>query len=544
MHKVLRILRHIRKFTTNAAIALALVAVCSVAYRDIVGDTISLQPISVPKSLADDGLTPEVVASNIRADLMRVVDQSWTTMHHAQVSMADLDGTDAPDIVVPGTGYSLGGVTSWVNTRLLTPGLRARLHLPKRKVIGGEILQVEKNYLICMRLNDQVIYESKIPVPHAELDHEIAKAADETAKQTIPFIYASYQYVSAHGDPAKFESAIEVLHWIVSTMPTDDENVVRAYNLQGLILERQGREGEARNEFTLASAIAERAGLGHFSVGYLNLADLTMEDVLKAIQAAYAEQGERKPILLREASRELAKARQFAMQAVASDASESANYESLAQVEEFEGYIAAMQDEPGKAEAAWIAAKRYCDIAISLAADEPAPYWYRANLLQLATPVHDVVQAIVDRYRALSISRRSRRKEDSSTNYLALEINLLGESDEIAGGYLDKTLLPDPADDDLSWALIGTQTAGPEMVSMAVLDQSTASQTLAQRRMERRRQLLLEACDALHTVVQLWDTNDDDSVTLLDIQDSADRFDKARAPLATEVPRCLAWPGT
>jgi hypothetical protein len=80
MHKVLRILRHIRKFTTNAAIALALVAVCSVAYRDIVGDTISLQPISVPKSLADDGLTPEVVASNIRADLMRVVDQSWTTM--------------------------------------------------------------------------------------------------------------------------------------------------------------------------------------------------------------------------------------------------------------------------------------------------------------------------------------------------------------------------------------------------------------------------------------------------------------------------------
>lgn len=45
------------------------------------------------------------------------------------------------DIVVPGTGLSIGGLTRWIDARLLTPSIRSGLHLPPQRRIADEIME-------------------------------------------------------------------------------------------------------------------------------------------------------------------------------------------------------------------------------------------------------------------------------------------------------------------------------------------------------------------------------------------------------------------
>ncbi len=317
MRRVLKFLDRCWTAATRVAIILALGAIGVVAYRDIAGDTLSLESITVPRTLVEAGLGPDVVATDMRVRLLHIVNESTTTMRRTSVSTDN--PTTAPDIVVPGTGYSIGSLTGWINARLLAPSLRGWLNLPFRKVISGEIVQSTNDYELRIRLNDREIYRTPTPFRQAEVGQEIDRAADEIAQQTLPYIYASYLFANPEGDADKQEKLARILSWIIATLPDTDENVVRAHNLRGLLLDEQGNEAEARSEFLLANSLAERAGIEGFEVAYLNLA------LLKLNAARATEDSHLKTEMLAQAS-------QLVVQARARSPSSSAAFLLLGQI--------------------------------------------------------------------------------------------------------------------------------------------------------------------------------------------------------------------
>jgi hypothetical protein len=106
---------------------------------------ITIKAISVPKSLTDDGYTPEVASERLRDALNAYVVTSRTQkLIHIWL------GTDQPDIVVPTVGLSIDTIASWIRTLL---------KLDPPNYLSGEITTVAGKLWLRLRLKDKEIYQ-------------------------------------------------------------------------------------------------------------------------------------------------------------------------------------------------------------------------------------------------------------------------------------------------------------------------------------------------------------------------------------------------
>jgi hypothetical protein len=107
-----------KRLTTVTAIILNLAgytAFAAIVYflaKDFWQTTIVFAPISVPKTLADSGYTPDVAAQRLRNALNKVVEKTHflTFIDDARSKSVEPISTlqaDLPNITVPGTGISL-----------------------------------------------------------------------------------------------------------------------------------------------------------------------------------------------------------------------------------------------------------------------------------------------------------------------------------------------------------------------------------------------------------------------------------------------------
>lgn len=550
MRRVLKRLDTMWTALTRITILIVIVAVGWVAYHDIAGDTVSLEAISVPKALAKKGLTPEVVATDIRGNLVKFVNQSNTTMHHTNVMMNGSVASTAPDIVVPGTGFSVGSMTSWINARLLSSGLRSRLHLPERRVVTGEIVQSDKGYTLCLRLNDEMIYQTDSPVAGDSINQEIETASVAVAKRTMPYMYASYLY-SIHlnsvgtDDAGKLATLRSVLHGIIDKLPYNDENVVYSFNLLGLVLTDSNDDEGAKADFNLANTLAERAGIEHFELAYINLAYATLQSARAADDAANEAANPKLADVQRAMTLELvARARRYANTAIARAPSAIQTYYPLSEIELFQAHLAAESGDKAEFDASVLTTKRVYDAEIALAPDEPFAYWDRADLQAANTGVHDIIQAVADRYQGLDLLRKSQRHIPiSSGDYLTLENDLVSESNEVAAGRLDNTREQDTSERDL----IATLATSDAATAGAILPRQVAEPpadpaVIADWRLRRRRALLIEACEAVCDAARLVPSGADGDGTRRLVATTSRNLDDAGAEVGETIPACEATP--
>jgi hypothetical protein len=126
MASILKVLDISWTVATRAIAAIAALAVIVVVYRDISGGAVTIEPLDIPKHLRDAGFSPEHVASQLRFDLLDIRWNAPTTMRDTSIRMGAGSTETLPDVVVPGTGISIGGLSGWINARLLSPDFRAR----------------------------------------------------------------------------------------------------------------------------------------------------------------------------------------------------------------------------------------------------------------------------------------------------------------------------------------------------------------------------------------------------------------------------------
>jgi tetratricopeptide (TPR) repeat protein len=134
-----------------------------------------IQPLSVPKSMADDGVTGDVVAGRLRdriSLLISTADSAANKKNSTLKSSADL-----PDLSVPSIGMSVQGVASL---------LANLLPLNKRPVLTGEVTAHDGKFSILLRWNGQLFYRADPSTDATDFDSLLGQAAMATLGEWQP----------------------------------------------------------------------------------------------------------------------------------------------------------------------------------------------------------------------------------------------------------------------------------------------------------------------------------------------------------------------
>jgi len=109
--RVVPFLKATAKRITISRLALVLfgVPLLIYVYREVTRDALIIEPITVPKSLEEDGITSEVMANRVGDELRQMEEATRTRMKKdALASMRDEEAP--PDVEIPGTKLGLKAI--------------------------------------------------------------------------------------------------------------------------------------------------------------------------------------------------------------------------------------------------------------------------------------------------------------------------------------------------------------------------------------------------------------------------------------------------
>jgi tetratricopeptide (TPR) repeat protein len=228
-----------------------IVSVVVMAFRH---NNLELDALGVPESLSKAGFTSEVATQRLRDGIFAVQDLSQTTMARKAVDTDE----DWSAVTVSKTGFSLEGAAST---------LRGLLSVWQNR-ITGEFTESGKQLSLQLRLNGRKIFEKSSSTADPDsaaalIGSGFEGGAFRIVKETQPYVAASALYGDGrNGDAAAAENAAED---IIARFPSQDESVMRALNLKGIIAYDRGDYPAAKAYFERASALA----VAHFNLGNL-----------------------------------------------------------------------------------------------------------------------------------------------------------------------------------------------------------------------------------------------------------------------------------
>lgn len=214
------------------------VTITALMIRGLTENITIVEPISVPKALAEGGYTPEVAAKRLRDAMVRFVAAVNTRMNQPEMAL----NSELPNVIVPTVGVSLHAVMS---------SLRTLLKISRTRSVSGEFVVANNQLMLRLRLNGRELYTSAEGGSLERPDEVLKLAVPEVLKKIQPYVVAA----SLHSkDP---EAALELTNWIISELPTHDENVAWAQNLKGNLLRERKDYQSAEEAYRKALSLGD-----------------------------------------------------------------------------------------------------------------------------------------------------------------------------------------------------------------------------------------------------------------------------------------------
>jgi tetratricopeptide (TPR) repeat protein len=211
---------------------------------------LDIDAIGVPESLGKAGFTSEVATERLRDAIFAVQDLSRTTMAKTGIDT----NQELSVITTPKTGLSLQDVA--VTLRSLFPNWQRK--------ITGEFTQSGNQLSLQLRLKGRKVFEKAAATADTEaasalIGPSLESGAFAVVKRIQPFIAASALYGDGKGDNLAEKAADDIID---RSLP-GDENVVRAFNLKGLIAYNRGDYPSAKAYYEKAPQLrAAHTNLG------------------------------------------------------------------------------------------------------------------------------------------------------------------------------------------------------------------------------------------------------------------------------------------
>ncbi len=210
--------------------------------------TVSIEAITVPKAVAEEGYTGEVAATRLRDAISRVVEKAALPLPGTNVELH----TDLPEIVVPRLGIPLDAVATVARTLL---GMR------QWRSISGEFVEHDGTLWLKLRVNGKELYTAAQGVGRDRPDEALQPAALAILGATSPVV------VSAWYAPSNPDLALGLAAKIIHDLPTSDLDVPWAYILASSIFENRKQEAEAERAAREAIRISPRMVIAHNNLG-------------------------------------------------------------------------------------------------------------------------------------------------------------------------------------------------------------------------------------------------------------------------------------
>jgi tetratricopeptide (TPR) repeat protein len=240
-------LKGLRVFIVQVGAIIGVILLGSSVWHEMNRTTVEIEPIGVPKSLADEGFSPAVIARRI-SDEIRVIERSSkTTMSKRDLSISG----DRLDIVLPGANLSVGTIASYLRGILGDNVDR----------VSGELTETNGQLQLQLRVSGRGPLESSKTVSRLTLNEALKAGAEQIVRATEPYVLASALYEK---EP---DRAVAEVKRIIAEYPVSDENVARAYNLWGLILAHKNEYAGAIEKYREALTLKPRAAFVHSNVG-------------------------------------------------------------------------------------------------------------------------------------------------------------------------------------------------------------------------------------------------------------------------------------
>ncbi len=288
--------------TIGKFVTLATFTVCGYfIWQDLKNDVVTVEPIEVPKTLADSGYTPEVASYRLR-DALNVYAEGPSLKNNGINANFDLNslahdddslnsnldlsisaGHELPDIVVPQIGLSLRAIAS---------SIRGVLHR-MGDVVSGELTTQDKKYALRLRVNGQQIFSSGYeadspddlmtyaapsvmeiirPASHAiaryhdRNEEGLLRAREIIARDKMSDINTQWAYLLM-GKHALGGNKYEQAEEMFSNAITSNPNREQPHMQLGLLRLRQGKHDDAIKQFQNVIAINSKSAIAYNNIG-------------------------------------------------------------------------------------------------------------------------------------------------------------------------------------------------------------------------------------------------------------------------------------
>jgi tetratricopeptide (TPR) repeat protein len=211
---------------------------------------IVIEPLTVPKSLADRGYTREVAANNLRDALHDFISLAHSTIPTPDVALQ----ADMPDIVVPSVGISLNSIAVYI---------RMFLGLGHHTEITGALFTTSNDILaVALWMNGQSVFHTQETTKGANEPGELLKlAAPAIIYQISPYLVAAAKIVT---EP---EEARRLINYLIATRPSSNKDALWATTLKAILLNSEEEYQDAEN--VLSDLIQQYPG---FALAHQDLA--------------------------------------------------------------------------------------------------------------------------------------------------------------------------------------------------------------------------------------------------------------------------------
>ncbi len=223
-------------------------AILVLIVQDLSRDVVIIEPISVPKALADSGYTPDVAGHRMRDALHQYATfnqtSSFGNIEDLNISAQD----ELPDFVVPQIGLSLNAIVSSIRSVLHASG----------KTISGEIIFRDK-YALRVRIDGRQVFSSGFEADNP--DELMARASPAVTEKLRPAIAAMAAYRRN-----KVQGLLKADE-IIARFDESDANVQWAYYLKGRHSFDAGNFADAERIFRKAIRLNWNNEAPHIDLG-------------------------------------------------------------------------------------------------------------------------------------------------------------------------------------------------------------------------------------------------------------------------------------
>jgi tetratricopeptide (TPR) repeat protein len=243
----------------TAAVLIGLLLVVLLVW-EAMRDRIVIEPIAVPRELAEAGFTGDVIAQRLVAQIREIQSTAQTSMQWSAIALATHD-QDVPITAAGGQispralAAHLRNAACWLSSWACRRQLR----------FGGDVTRLPDGFRIEMRL----VGAERLTSPRgggaasdlSNVGRIISEAAEAVVWRTDPYFLASFVYRS---DKAAAE---RLSHLILRERPLGSPDSLRAINLIGLIRQGAGDLDGAEMNFRRAIALDHDFAVAHMNLG-------------------------------------------------------------------------------------------------------------------------------------------------------------------------------------------------------------------------------------------------------------------------------------